>query len=226
MTEIEITEHYNSIWGKYAESTFKEILLRGHAFQYDEDEKESDLLFIGINPSFNKTDEIRNYVFSKKADVKYINAFWNVQRDLEKEPHLLTNIKWTHIDILVHKHTNQKYVDSILREPLGANFVYELVMVARQRIINIRPKVIVVCNTKSKELMGKNRFRDNDGCDQGVWMDFQYEFDYEYGTFKINNVPELKNTHVLFSSMLSGQGILDSGSRERLIWQIARVLKK
>lgn len=42
-------------------------------------------------------------------------------------------------------------------------------------------------------------------------------------SFLTMNVPELKNTHFFFSSMLSGQRALDIGSRERLLWQIKRV---
>jgi hypothetical protein len=140
-------------------------------------------------------------------------------------PYLLDTVSWTHIDVLVFRETNQKYIDILSQDPKGLSFVYEQVMIAKERILNIQPKVIVVCNTKARELIGKNRFIDAKGIEHGVWMDFKFEFDMEYGSYRSTNVPELEHTHFIFSSMLSGQRALDLGSRERMVWQIGRILK-
>ena len=56
-------------------------------------------------------------------------------------------------------------------------------------------------------------------------MGLDFYFDEEFGSHRVTHVPELKNTHFLFTSMLSGQRALDLGSRERLIWQVRRILK-
>lgn len=216
---------YSKIWQKFANSSFQEVLSRGTAFHFDEDEKESDLLFVGINPSFSEGSEKSNSIFNREAPHPYFEPFKRIKGELESKPYSIDKVNWTHLDILVFRETNQKYIDELLGHDNGIPFVYEQVMIARERILHIQPKVIVVSNTKARELMGKNRFKNAKGEEFGVWMDFQFEFDMEFGSYRITNVPELKDTHVLFSSMLSGQRALDLGSRERMVWQIGRMLK-
>lgn len=216
---------YSKIWEKYTDSSFHDVLSRGTAFHHDEDEKDCDVLFVGINPSFSEGSEKSNSIFNREAPHPYFEAFKRINGELESKPYLIDKVNWTHLDILVFRETNQKYIDELLGHDNGIPFVYEQVMIARERILHIQPKVIVVANTKARELMGKNRFKPTNGEEVGVWMDFQFEFDMEFGSYRITNVPELKDTHVLFSSMLSGQRALDLGSRERLVWQIGRILK-
>ena len=216
---------YSKNWEKHASSTFKDLLDRGYAFHHDNDEKDCDVLFIGINPSFSEGSTNESYVFDRTAPHSYFEPFRKIKEELEKEPYEIPAVTWTHLDILVFRETDQKYVDTLLTLENGIPFIYEQVMLARERILHIQPKVIVVSNTKAKELMGKNRFKNDKGEEFGVWMDFEYKFDMDFGTYRITNVPELDHTHVLFSSMLSGQRALDLGSRERLVWQIGRVLR-
>jgi hypothetical protein len=97
-------------------------------------------------------------------------------------------------------------------------------MVARQRILHIKPKVIVISNALVRMFTGKER-GGVPGDEYGVWMDFCFEFDHTIGTDIIVEPEELKGTHVFFTSMLSGQRALDNGSRERLTWHIAKALK-
>jgi hypothetical protein len=216
---------YSKIWEKYTDSSFRELLSRGTAFHHDEDEKDCDVLFVGINPSFSDGSKKESFVFDRTAPHSYFEPFRKIKKELEKKPYLIDSVKWSHIDILVFRETNQKYVDVLFQDPRGVSFVMEQVEIAKERILHIQPKVIVVSNTKARELMGKNRFKDTKGIEYGVWMGFNYEFDYDFGSFRIKDVPELEHTHVLFSSMLSGQRALDLGSRERMIWQIGRILK-
>lgn len=221
-----LQEKYNSIWQNYADSSFQHLLERGHAFHFDDDEKHSDVLFVGINPSFGKEDAHCNYTFDRNASANYFLPFHLINNTLKKVPYSIESLRWTHLDILAFRETNQKYIDTILKDSKGISFIYEQVEIAKQRIIRIQPKVIVVCNTKARELMGKDRLTDSKGREHGVWMDFNYSFDPEQGSYRIKDVPELKDTHVLFSSMLSGGRALDLGSRERLIWQIGRILQQ
>ena len=224
---FELENKYSSIFEKYTSSPFSELVSRGFAYHYDEDEKNSDVLFVGINPSFSEGSINESFVFNREAPHSYFDSFRKIKKELENKPYSISDVKWTHIDILVFRETNQKHVDTIMTLEKGIPFVYEQVMIARERILHIQPKVIVVCNTKARELMGKDRFiNKKTNQEESVWMDFEYAFDMEFGSYRITNVPELKHTHVLFSSMLSGQRALDLGSRERLVWQIGRVLKK
>jgi hypothetical protein len=220
-----LEQNYSKIWEKYTDTSFQEVLSRGTAFHHDEDEQGSDILYVGINPSFSDGSKKESFVFNREAPHPYFEPFKKIKAELEKEPYSLQNIKWTHLDILVFRETNQKYIETLLQEGKGVPFVYEQVMVAKERILHIQPKVIVVCNTKARELMGKNRFKPENVEELGVWMDFEFKFDMDFGTYRITNVPELEHTHVLFSSMLSGKRALDLGSRERMVWQIGRVLK-
>jgi len=230
-----LESNYQALWSKHKDSNFNDLLVRGFAYHYDEDEQGSDILYVGINPSFDEGSEVpsiigtefQSFPFDRTASHSYFDPFRKIKEELEAECYLLKSLKWTHIDVLVFRETNQKYINTLLNHGQGIPFVYEQVMIARERIIHIQPKVIVVSNTKAKELMGKNRFKpENKDEEVGVWMDFQFEFDMEYGSHRITNVPELAHTHVFFSSMLSGQRALDLGSRERLVWQIGRVLLK
>jgi hypothetical protein len=220
-----LVHNYSKSWVKYTDSSFQELLSRGTAFHYDGDEKDCDVLFVGINPSFSESSHKESFVFNRETHHPYFDSFRKIKEDLENEPYGIPAVRWTHLDILVFRETNQKYVDTLILFENGIPFVYEQVMIARERILHIQPKVIVVSNTKAKELMGKNRFKLENGEELGVWMDLEFKFDMDFGTYRITNLPELEHTHVLFSSMLSGQRALDLGSRERLVWQIGRVLK-
>jgi len=230
-----IENNYNSLWGKYNAGPFQDLLNRGYAYHYDEDEKGSDILYVGINPSYTEGSEVKimketefeSFPFDRTARHPYFDPFRKIKGDLEKEPYSLNSLKWTHLDVLVFRETNQKYIDTLLQKENGIPFVYDQVMIARDRILHIQPKVIVVSNTKARQLMGKDRFiHVKTKVEHLVWMGFEYKFDIEYGTYRIINIPELAHTHVLFSSMLSGQRALDLGSRERMVWQIGRVLGK
>lgn len=222
-----LSNAYQEIFDRYKNNQFAafEILERGFAFHYDEDERNIDLLFIGINPSFVSSDENRNYIFDREATNSYFKPFKIIHDDLK----LLAgnNYKnWSHIDLLAFRHTKQNFIRGLFKESLGREFIMEQLEIAKQRLIHISPRVIVVCNTLSRELMGKNRFFDESGKEQGVWMDLHFTFNDEFGTYKIEHIPELKNTEVIFSSMLSGQRALDRGSRERMVWQIKRIFNK
>lgn len=211
---------YSLIWEKYNNSLFSEIVSRGYAFHYDHDEEGSDILFIGINPSFKKNSVKENGVFDRNAQNSYFKPFQIIHDKLIERVGTEKYKKWTHIDVLALRETSQNHVRTVLSKENGLGFIWEQVMIAKERILYIKPRVIVVCNTMARELMGKDSIGEN-----GVWMGFQFDFNEDFGSYTINNSSELKHTHVLFSSMLSGQRALDLGSRERLVWQIKRILK-
>ena len=110
-----------------------------------------------------------------------------------------------------------------MNSPEGCQFLMEQLEVAKQRLIHISPKVVVVANSLARQFTGKDRFEDK-GIAQNIWMGLDFEFNEEFGSHRVKNIEELAHTHFLFSSMLSGQRALDLGSRERLVWQVRRVL--
>jgi hypothetical protein len=54
-------------------------------------------------------------------------------------------------------------------------------------------------------------------------MGYEFEFDEKLGTDRIITKGDLFGIPIFFSSMLSGQRALDTGSEKRLIWHIKRV---
>jgi hypothetical protein len=230
MTSNTILASYQHIWNKYNSSTFKPLLDRGFVFQFDEDETDCELLFIGINPA-NKDDGnslIGPYKRQNESDEKilaYFKPFVFISKELNET--YKWKGQWTHLDVFAFRETNQKYIETeLLRKDNkeGIAFLFEQLMVAKKRILHIKPKVIVVSNALVRMFMGKQRFEDEHGKEYGVWMGFRFEFDHEIGTDVIVEPTELKGTHVFFTSMLSGQRALDNGSKERLVWHVARVL--
>ena len=225
-----ILTSYQSIWDKYNSSTFKPLLDRGFVFQFDEDETECELLFIGINPAFDlknpewKDSYTRPHETADKH-LPYFKSFVNISNEIREDYNWKG--KWTHLDVFAFRETNQKYIETDLLKKdntEGIAFLYDQLMLAKDRILHIQPKVIVVSNALARMFMGKQRFEDPQGKEYGVWMGFRFEFDKNMGTDVITEPDELKGTHVFFTSMLSGQRALDNGSKERLIWHVAKVL--
>jgi len=219
-----LEKDYTEIFEKYKGKEFDHLLERKIGVHYDEDEQEADILFIGINPSYMGGDKDTHYFFDRTSTNPYFNALERMRDAVDK------SLKWTHIDILVFKETDQKYIDELFRKPKGVEFIFDQIEVTKKRITHISPKVILVANTKARQFIGKDRieFKDENREDENVWMGLNFEFDEELGCDvirKTDDTPEvLEGTPVFFSSMLSGQRALDRGSWERLAWQMRRVL--
>ena len=56
------------------------------------------------------------------------------------------------------------------------------------------------------------------------FQSIEFTFDNNLGTYRIVNHPNLNDTPIFFTSMLTGQRALDLGSYERLVWHIGFVL--
>lgn len=225
MNAENLKSQYNDIWEKFNDNEIKSILDRGFTFQFDENIIEPDILFIGINPAYKDGDpSMKNwYTQEQSLNYPYFKVFRTIEESLFKDYN--RSISWTHIDLMVFRETDQKFIETTLfKDPRGLDFITEQLTIAKKRIEHIQPKIIVVSNALARILMGKDRFTKN-GKEHNVWMDFKFEFDKEKGTDKILDSVEFPNTHVFFTSMLTGQRALDNGSKERLIWHINQVLK-
>ena len=226
----QLTSTYKTIFQSHQTNpVFGHILReRGFVFQYDKDEAESDLLFLGMNPSYTEKYEKAQYFedsYTRNTDRIYFKVFSLIHQQLLDSLGVEKLGNWTHIDLFVFRETNQKLIDKIMKSREGAVFLLKQLEVAKNRLIHIAPKVVVVSNAKAAEFTGKNRFEDKNGKEHGVWMGLEFKFDEEFGSHRVTNIPELAHTHFFFSSMLSGQRALDLGSRERLVWQVKRVLE-
>lgn len=229
MKKDQLIQCYDQIFVKYENSFFGSTLKkRGYVFQYDEDETECDLLFVGINPSYTEKEEIKASQpdYSRNTIRAYFKPFGDIHNELRETLSIDQYSNWTHLDLFVHRETNQNELKKLMSDDSGRGFIMESLDIAKQRLTHIKPKVIVISNALAREFSGKNRGIDKKGGAYGIWMGLEFDkMDEEFGSFKVKNVKELANTHFLFSSMLSGQRALDVGSRERLVWQVKRILK-
>lgn len=236
MNEISIKEHFKEsikkIWEdstiiKWNNPICEDILKRGVVLQ-DKIIKNS-ILFIGINPSFNKEKGLGNNDFNNDNDGFYNNddchidrnSYFKKFREISKE----VNSDWAHTDLLFFRETNQKFVNQLLNLEIGKEFIKKQLEISKQIIIQAKPKVIIVSNALARDLMGifikgEENIEINEPS-----MKFKFKFDDDLGTHKIINQKELENIPVFFTSMLTGQRALDLGSYKRLIWHIKYVLK-
>lgn len=225
MEKKEILNKYEAIWKKYKDKfkdskIIQDVISRGIRFQYDEiKDNETRILFVGINPSFKDKDPIKiDSTYSLKTikdkPQAYFNAFINICNKLNDNK---TNkpIVWYHMDLLVFRHTNQKFIETILlTNDDGVNFVKEQINLSRVLFSYYKPEVIIVSNALARDLI--KRFIHEE--------DFKDEFSNELGTQELIKPNELQGVPVFYTSMLSGQRTLDKGSHERLIWHIKQVL--
>lgn len=222
MTKEKLIKEYTDLFNRYQNLPgFENVMKRGFLFHFDEMEQ-TDILFIGINPSFDGKSDSINSFYSKDQnliELPYFKAFYSIEEKLG-EHYKLKNLKWTHLDLLVFRETNQKSINKLFHKQ-GFEFLLTQLEIAKKRIEILNPKVVVVSNALARTFLGK----DKDG-EKLVWLGLPFVFDKNLGFDKIDNSEININSAFFFSSMLSGQRALDKGSEERLVWQIAQVLKK
>ena len=236
MNEISTKEHFKEsikkIWEdssmtKWNNPICEDILKRGVVLQ--DKISMNSILFIGINPSFNKEKGLRNNDFNNDNDGFYNNddghidrnSYFKKFREISKE----VNSDWAHTDLLFFRETNQKFVNQLLNLEIGKEFIKKQLEISKQIIIQAKPKVIIVSNALARDLMGIFIKGEENIEISEPSMKFKFKFDDDLGTHKIINQKELENIPVFFTSMLTGQRALDLGSYKRLIWHIKYVLK-
>jgi hypothetical protein len=205
--------------GIYAKLTFED---RGDSivkrkFAYVEQVEKNALFFIGLNPSGGDTHQDDHFYYKlEQTGGNGYPKFWQPFEDIASR----TNLTWTHLDLLGIRETKQTNVRKILGTELGVNFVLQQLLIAKQIIEEAKPRIIVVCNTLSRFFLGYDMTVDKK---HNVWMGYEFEFDEDLGTDRIVTKGDLFGTPIFFSSMLSGQRALDTGSEKRLVWHIKRV---
>ncbi len=227
-TTLNITDNFKTeideLWNneKFAEI---EVLKRGYGVHAEV--IKNSILFIGINPSYTKNSKQGSYFIHLDQDgineqrdkpFSYFTKFIDITRKLNNKQNTPIPISWSHIDLLFHRETNQKFIKQIKKTPNGNEFINQQILIAKKIIVQSEPKIIIVSNTKARDFLKNKNNQDE--------LEFEFMFDKELGTEKIVNHPTLKNVPVFFTSMLTGQRAMDLGSYERLIWHINFVLEK
>ena len=190
--------------------------------------EDNSILFVGINPSFKKGDIIPDdkkkidfypqNINGEVPDIAYFRKFHDIAT--------YCNERWTHIDMLFIRETNQKIMDRLSYTEEGVDFIVEQMNIVFEIIDKAKPKLIVVSNAFASELFGKKKAKHKsfDKIWKGFSLNFPEDFNDDYGTYTIPIMG--KETPIIFSGMLSGQRALDIGSLERLKWQIKMILRK
>ena len=220
MSEFSVKEKFEfKIREVWANQNYIDIDVIKRGFSVQDIIKKNSIMFVGINPSYdqNKIDE--NLEFYTVSQIGKSHPYFN------KFKEIAANAKhhWTHLDFLFFKETNQKYVELLEKSINGPEFIMKQLEISKEILIEAKPKILIVSNTKARKFTG---FEKNKEQTQGVWMGFDFQFDDNFGTYKIINNLELENTPVFFTSMLTGQRAIDNGSFERLKWHINFVIKQ
>lgn len=226
----ELKSKYKTIFDNtnHFDPRVNEILSRGIAFQHDTDENEADVLFLGMNPSFVSGQQKESYEWTREwtRGKDYFTPFFNIEDELREDYNI--NIKWTHYDLFAFRETKQANIkDLLMKNEEGRTFLFQQLEVLKERLLHTQPKVIVASNALIRTFLGMNKHHDKNGNEVGIWLGdwIKTEFDKTIGTHVVSEPTELKGTKIFFTSMLSGQRALDLGTRERLVWHIAEVLK-
>lgn len=231
MNTTKINEKVLSIWEKYYKKD--EGLLNRLPLQYPDLKEKPDILFISMNPSsadnfFDKQDTTEDYAtfykypekcnsermkkvieYEQKARDKY--SFYDKMKEFSKNDTFFkyecSSNPWEAIDLFYVRETNQNTVKEFLEKL--SDMKKEMVDVSFQLIRELDPKVIICPNAGVRNIF-EERF------------DLPAAFDYEKGVYNLQIKD--KKYPVFFTSMLSGQRALDSGSYNLLRWNVSKFL--
>jgi hypothetical protein len=197
---------------------------------YNEFEKDKNqLLFIGLNPSFSDNlikgyngtkDEYNNFFQSRElGDVEIKEIIKVHEESIKNYPYFSkfeaiandTGKAFAHIDLFHCRRTSQSELVKILENKHSEKkldkkdseiFINKSVEILNELINQIKPKIIIVENAKTRDILSKHFPSITDIHDT-------------YGTPLLNNkIP------IFYTSMLTGQRALDLGSYHRLVWHI------
>lgn len=210
---MNIDKKLEQIWSKY-KSVDNELYERKFAYCIDPI-KESSVIFIGLNPSFNQG--------AKKEILKYSNETATKLHPYFKKIKSIGVENISHLDLLYFRETSAKKIDDLLKTELGIGFIWEQLQLSKEILVNAKPQIIVVANTTARLFFGKEK---NVEKNTNNWLNYDFEFDNVLGTHRIKTEGQLFDIPVFFTSMLSGQRAMDNGSFERLQWHINFVIEK
>jgi hypothetical protein len=199
---------------------------------YD-DFKQDGILFIGMNPSFNpkgmraitrgtEFEKLELESFSKwstaASDPTHVDTSIRMGRLVHEEYAFFRRMHeiaeeckthFQHIDLFVYRQTNQNEFLPLVRDKKRVlnEFGREQLDIFLEALREIQPKAIVVSNAGSCGIV-RAHFADK--------LSFDEERGFHWLQLDTGRVP------IFFSSMLSGQRALDTGSYERLKWHVAQ----
>jgi hypothetical protein len=186
-----------------------------------------DVLLVGLNPSLSDIGETIDGWYPPYELQKNAKHHMHFKRFFEIMNNTPYGDNWCYHDVFYFRETNSKEMYNYFRNDGFLTFLWEQLLLSIDIIESIHPKLIVVCNSQAANFFGINA-KGNDN----VWMGYKFTFNEELGCYNIsgnhkNYIDEkgketpLLNTPVLFYSTLT---YMDDFNRERLSWQIRRIL--
>jgi len=209
------------------EGLVSEFASRGYVYSEIEYKK---VLFVGINPSYPEGSIAENFSFKPIDAVKKYPKHFKKFQDLADSCHIGND--WTYLDILFLRETDQSRVTQLQYEKNGLDFLCQQLQVSINLLENIKPDLIVVCNSAARTFFGIDKQKVND-VESGIWMGYEFIFDDKFGVDVIVGIHNqsvkkgskstmLLGTPVLFTSTLT---YMDYSTKNRLVWQIRQILK-
>ncbi len=214
MESIKIKERYaerlNQLWNDGAFSRLP-FLQRGYAVP--DEVSVGALMFIGMNPSYKASHGEESFFYPVHGEKGRLHPYFRKFTYIADA----AGMTWTHLDLLYVRETNQQNLRDLCEDAVGRQFAGKQFAISKEIIEQARPRILVVNNAYACRWLTDKNFNP---------AAFDVRWDEEIGTYRIAGHSLLEGTPVFFSSMLTGQRALDSGSFERLNWHIRFVGQK
>lgn len=137
--EEDFGSEIRKIWDDHK---FDSIDLKNRGFAVHDDIQQNSLMFIGINSSYNGSTGNLFYENSHRETHKYFKKFIEISSEV--------GLKWSHLDLLFLRETNQKEVKSLGENNLGHIFYDEQFKMAVSSKLNCRRKKLFENKFKPK----------------------------------------------------------------------------
>lgn len=213
---IDIEKLYGSRFRNlFDSSTYHSVSFIKRGFAIPRSITKQSILFVGLNPSFPEgaISDSHFYDLNQSGNYSYFKKFEILSTEAD--------VTWSHFDLLGIRETSQSKVLSLLKSELGFEFIWKNLQLSKEILEVSEPLVIIVANTAARTFLGKDI--EENGTNE--WLGYQFTFDENLGTYRINDKrSKLNGTPVFFTSMLTGQRALDNGSFERLIWHVKKAI--
>lgn len=125
---------------------------------------------------------------------------------------------FSNIDLTMLRETSQTAILPFYKADLP--FMREQFLIALDMLQDAKPRVIVASNALVRKIIKQEKELKT------FQTEMVTDFNSDIGTEMIRKPEALEGIPIFFSSMLSGPGVLDNGSKDRLVWHINFVLKK
>jgi len=202
---------------------YEEIVNRGIFIEEEIDEHA--ILFIGINPSFDKDND------PIPGDKKYFPTYVADSKGYFKKPKEIADknmLAFAHHDLFVIRERAQDVIkkmfivndNNITASTKEKGFIDKCLRHSEQVITKTQPQIIIVINAFASDIIQNYVF------DGHHFLNYQRNHKERWNPkLGVDFVPiNGKNTPIVFSGMLSGQRALDKHSEFRLEWHINHIL--